>query len=153
MGHADTTSGAVPLWARDTAPCEPGQTDLPVPTAPLFRRVTDTAVEDTVSPPREARSTDASKLTFPVQMMIAAILMTATIIGAVYGLTGGIRESQAQMQSDIRDMRTRMELQAEIDRARNEARGVEQKATNAAVDDLRRLTQLLQIQYNELRGR
>lgn len=106
-------------------------------------------VED-VSPPRESRSTDATKLSFPLQLMLGAIFTTASIIGGIWGVTSGLR-------SDIRDIRTRMELQAEVDKARNEARTAEAKAFNDRAEmisesmaDLRRLTQLLQIQYQEM---
>lgn len=109
------------------------------------------ATEISVAETRDRRSTDASRLTFPLQMLIGAILMTSAIIGAVYGMTSGIRESQLKTESDLRDMRTRMELQVEIDRARNEARALEIKTQNDAIGDLRRMTQLLQIQYSELK--
>lgn len=99
---------------------------------------------------RDAQSTDASRLTFPVQMVIAAIIMTISIIGSVYGMTSGIRESQLQTESDLRDMRTRMEMQTQIDIARNDARTQEVQAQNEAILELKRLTQMLQIQYSEL---
>lgn len=106
--------------------------------------------DDTVTPPREARSTDASKLTFPVQMTIGAIVMTATILGGVYGMVNGIRESQMKTESDLRDLRTRFEMQGQVDMARNEARAAEVEASKSAIDDLRRLTQMLQLQYQEI---
>lgn len=111
------------------------------------------SAETDVSPPREARSTDASRLTFPVQMMIGAIVMTAAIVGSFYAMTTPIRElreSQLKIESDVRDMRTRMEMQTQIDVARQDARSVEVKAQNEAINELRRLTQLLQLQYAAL---
>lgn len=107
-------------------------------------------MEERVTPVREARSTDAAKLTFPVQMVIAMIVMTCSIIAAVYGMTNGIRESQLQTASDLRDLRTRMEMQQQVDAARNDARASEIKSQNDAISELRRLTQLLQLQYQAL---
>lgn len=106
--------------------------------------------EDAPAVTREARSTDASRLTFPMQMLIGAILMTASIIGVVYGMTSGIRESQLKTESDIRNLQTRMEMQLQIDNARNEARATELKIQSATIEELKRLTQLLQLQYAEL---
>lgn len=99
---------------------------------------------------RPARATDASRLTFTAKMMIGAIMMTATIIAAVYGMTNGIRESQLKTESDIRNLQTRMEMQLQIDNARNETRAMELKTQSAAIDELKRLTQLLQLQYAQL---
>lgn len=122
---------------------------MPVPTVERYRRVMDTALEGVLTP-REGRITDASKLTFPVQMVIGAIIMTVSIIASVYGMTNGIRESQLKTESDLRDLRTRMEMQLQVDTARNEARAAELKSQNEAISELRRLTQLLQLQYTEL---
>lgn len=107
--------------------------------------------ETSVSQPREGRVTDASRLTFPLQLVVVIVggILSAAISG--WAFSSGIRESQLEMQSDIRDMRTRLEMQAQIDIARNDARGAEMKSQNDAITDLRRLTQLLQIQYNEIK--
>jgi hypothetical protein len=83
-------------------------------------------------------------------MLIGAILMTASIIGAVYGLTGGIRESQLRSESDIRDLRTRMEYQQKVDEADNRAQAAVTENLNTTVTQLRSQVQLLQLQYTEL---
>lgn len=148
-GPSISMSGTVPLLGRETAPSESEQDECPRPPAISFRRDAGAAVEEP-RVTRESRSTNAAKLTFPVQMVIGAIVMTTTIIGSVYGMTSGIRESQMKTESDLRDLRTRFEMQAQVDIARNEARAAELKASTEAIADLRRLTQMLQLQYQEI---
>jgi uncharacterized protein HemX len=131
-----------------------------MPTEGVYRtegRVTATAFPLTstdvpVSPPREARSTDVAvgRITYTTQMLIGAILMTATIIGAVYGLTGGIRESQLRTESDMRDLRTRMEYQQRVNEADARAQGVVFDNMKTTVEQLRAQVQLLQLQYAEI---
>lgn len=148
MSIKSFVSGTVPLLPRDTAPSEHEHDEMSVPTADHYRPDADAAVEDTVT--REARSTDAAKLTFPVQMVIGALVMTCTILGGVYGMVNGIRDSQMKTESDLRDLRTRFEMQSQVDIARNEARTAELKSSTEAISDLRRLTQMLQLQFQEL---
>lgn len=102
---------------------------------------------------REGRSTDASRLTFPVQMLIGAVVMTATILGAVYGMTSGIRESQLETASDIRDLRTRIEMAAQVNAADKRAQDMIFETTAKTVEQLRAQVQLLQLQYAELSKR
>ena len=99
---------------------------------------------------RPARATDASKLTFPVQMVIAMIVMTCSIIGAVYGMTSGIRESQFKTESNMRDMQTRMEMQQRVNEADARAQTVVFDNMKQTVEQLRAQVQLLQLQYAEI---
>lgn len=99
---------------------------------------------------RPARATDASKLTFPVQMVIAMIVMTCSIIGAVYGMTSGIRESQFKTESNMRDMQTRMEMQQRVNEADARAQTVVFENMKQTVEQLRAQVQLLQLQYAEI---
>ena len=61
-------------------------------------------------PPQEAtgvspaKTTDASKLSFPLPLVIGAIMFAVTVMGSMW-----------MVVSDVRDIRTRMELQKEID--------------------------------------
>lgn len=103
-----------------------------------------------MTPPRESRVTDASRLMFPWPMMIAIVGTAITVTGTQYLGNAGVRETQAAIASDVRDMRTRMEMQAQIDIARNESRQSEVKSQNEAINELKRLTQLLQLQYAAL---
>lgn len=113
MAHAETTSGAVSLLGRDTAPSRNEQSRLPVPTAGSFRRVSDTAIEDTVSPPRDERTTDVTKVSMTLPMVAAIVVTALTVSGAQYLAQSGQRAAQAQMASDIRDIRTRLDAQKE----------------------------------------
>lgn len=151
IGPSIPLSGTVPLLGRDTAPEQTRADESPRPPAMSFRRDAGAAIEEPlVTPPRESRSTDAAKLTFTGQMVIGAIIMTTSIIGSIYGMTSGIRESQMKTESDLRDLRTRFEMQSQVDIARNEARAAEMKASTEAIADLRRLTQMLQLQYQQI---
>lgn len=100
--------------------------------------------------PREARSTDADRVTFTGRMLIGAVVMTGSIIGSVYGLTGGIRESQLRTESDMRDLRTRMEYQQRVNEADARAQTVVFDNMKTTVEQLRAQVQLLQLQYAEL---
>ena len=51
-----------------------------------------------------AKSTDASKLSFPLPLVIGAIMFAASVVGSMW-----------MVVSDVRDIRTRMEMQKEID--------------------------------------
>ena len=75
-----------------------------------------------MSPRRQVEgSTDASKLSFPLQLVIVILSATGAIWATQYGL-----------RSDVRDIRTRMELQAQVDAERmkvQEERAAQMKST------------------------
>lgn len=50
---------------------------------------------------------DASKLSFPVQMVIAIVTGAIALYGALYG-------AQFTLRSDVRDIKTQQELQVKI---------------------------------------
>lgn len=83
-------------------------------------------------------------------MVIAAVIMTCSIIGAVYGMTNGIRESQLKTESDMRDLKTRMEMQQRVNDAEAKAQGVIFDSMKSTVDQLRAQVQLLQLQYESI---
>lgn len=80
---------------------------------------------------RSGRSTDASRLTFPIQLVILVVSCAL----AVYGATISLR-------SDVRDILTRMAAQTEIDKANN--RLLEERAgmQKDAIADLARKVEL-----------
>ena len=55
------------------------------------------------------RATDVTKLTFPLQMVIV-------IIGGIVATTGAFWISTSSLRSDVRDILTRMMMQADIDK-------------------------------------
>lgn len=103
-----------------------------------------------MTPPREGRATDASRLMFPLPIVAAIVGTAITVVGGQYISNAGIRDQQREIQSDIRDMKTRMEMQAQIDVARNDTRLSDMKSQSDSIAELRRLTQLLQMQYAEI---
>ena len=77
---------------------------MPVPTALSFRPVGDVAVEDTLSPPRsDVIPTDASKLSFPLQLVIMIVSGALVLYVALSGL-----------RSDVRDISTRMDAREKL---------------------------------------
>jgi len=121
-----------------------------------------------MSPPREPKAVDAERLSFPLPMvlaMIACIAATAFAMGAMqYFFQSSDRASAAadrdivlHMQSDIRSISERMDSQAKIDDANKRADAAERanqvqsyENTKQAVDSMRGVVQLLQLQVAEL---
>lgn len=67
-----------------------------------------------VTPTRDdqnRRSTDASKLTFPLQMVIV-------IVGGILATVGAFWVATSSLRSDVRDILTRMELQTQTESER-----------------------------------
>lgn len=96
------------------------------------------------------RVTDASRLTFPWQMVVGAIMMTATILGGVYTMTSGLKESQQQTQSDMRVLKTQFEMRLEVDKANDRADSIERDAAKETMRTLRGSVQLLEMQVSEM---
>ena len=126
-------SGAVPLLPRDTAPSKPRQPELPEPTAPSFRRQAGAAVEDALTPIRERLSTDASKLSFPLQLVIGIVSGTLMLYLALSGL-----------RSDVRDISTRMEAREKLQDERS-------STIKADLDFLKGRDTLRDLQIQELK--
>lgn len=56
---------------------------------------------------------DVSKMKLPLPLV-------AVVVGGVLSTVGGMWASTAGIRSDMRDIKTRMEMQAEVDRSRND---------------------------------
>lgn len=96
-----------------------------------------------VSPARDEqqrRATDASRLTFPLQLVIV-------IIGGILATTGAFWVSTSALRSDVRDILTRMSLQSDIDRTNSKLVEERSKMLNDAVSELKRQQQM---QYYDL---
>lgn len=154
-----TTSGAVPLLRRDTTPSEPEQTHLPGPTAPLFRRQGEAAIEDTV--PRPPRVGDATQLSIPILIVIAMLVSGVTAAISASGVYWMLRlsnqEAQNQMQADIRSIREGLASRERENAEGRRADAAELKLqiqsfenTKQSVDAMRGIVQLLQLQMAEL---
>lgn len=94
-----------------------------------------------VSP--ERRSTDVSRLKFPLGMV-------AAIVGTAIGIVTSQQIGQASLKSDMRDILTRMELSAKVSEADKRAQDVIYDTLQQSVKDLKGQVQLLQLQYGEL---
>ena len=86
---------------------------MPVPTALSFRPDGDTAIGETVSPPHTEKTTDAAKLTFPLQMVLMIIGVVVSSYMAAWSAQSSQREAMAALASDIRDIRTQLDGQKE----------------------------------------
>ena len=124
--------------------------------------------ETLMSPSREEKATDASRLSFPLPMvliLIGSIAVTSFGVGAMqYVFTSSDRaaaqadrDAMLKMQSDIRSISERMDSQAKIDDANKRADAAERasqissyESTKQAVDTLRGTVQLMQLQLAEL---
>lgn len=118
--------------------------------------------EDTPVPPRVAtRWDDASRLSVPILIVIAMVVSSFTAAVSASGVYWMLRmsnqEAQYQMQADIRSIREGMSAQTQIDEANERARAAERaserqsnEATKQAVDSLRGVVQLLQLQVSDL---
>jgi chaperonin cofactor prefoldin len=104
------------------------------------------------------RRTDASKLSFPLQMVIF-IVGTAV---AVYTSQASIRTDQASIRSDVRDIITRLELGRDTAKAQAAAQDERLNALRASIDTtattmkgsidaIQRRQEMQQIQISELK--
>ncbi len=101
---------------------------------------------------REEKTTDASKLSFPIQMVIM-------IVGAFLSAFGAMQLSTSTMKSDIRDMRTRLEMQSEVDKASERVRSMQNevlekamKTMDATMVELKQQSQLHNLQITAMQG-
>lgn len=106
-----------------------------------------------LSPSREEnrRSTDASKLTFPLQLVII-------IFGGVFATTGAFWVSTSAMRSDVRDILTRMEMSSRLDSEKSKAQEVRDTTLHEQINALgaqisagERRQELLRLEFQQLR--
>jgi hypothetical protein len=116
----------------------------------------------------ERRSTDASKLSFPLQLVILIVSCVIAGVTAQYAgqsaareSQGKIREDQAQIRSDVRDILTRMDLTRDTQKAQSQAQeerinslkvsiDAAQLSMKGSIDALSRRQEMQQIQIGEL---
>jgi hypothetical protein len=77
--------------------------------------------------------------------MVLAIVCSALTVG------GGIWATNAGLRSDVRDILTRMELQAKIDDAQTKAQDNQIQMMGESIAAMQRRLELVQLQYQELR--
>ena len=106
--------------------------------------------ESDVAPLREIQSTDVSKLSFPFQIVIAIVVSAVSASATMWAVQQRTDAAQSVMASDIRDILTRMQGSAELAEANRRLQDMQTNQIRDSVEDLRRQTQLLQLQYAEL---
>jgi hypothetical protein len=148
---ASQTSGTVPLLPRDTAPSRPDNHRLPEPTTLIFRREGGAAIEDTVSPPREGRATDASRLSFPLPLTISAVVFAVSIAAGVWKIASDVRDIGTRFEGQAEAMR----IQRDLDKERLE-RSAEKAQANidslkSTVDTIQKEQRLMQIEFQNFR--
>ena len=92
---------------------------------------------------REARvptTTDASKLSFPLQLVIVIVTAFAAMWASTYSL-----------RSDVRDILTRMEAQGKLVELQSRALEERMNAQKDDINEMKRRLELVQLQYQSLR--
>jgi hypothetical protein len=70
------------------------------------------------------RSTDVSRLSFPLQIVVGIVASILSAASVVWVNQSGIKESQAQIQSDLRNLITKMEEREKVVAAEAKTRDV-----------------------------
>jgi hypothetical protein len=86
---------------------------------------------------RMTETTDASKLKFPLTLTVSLVVGALSMAGSFWFATSGIR-------SDVRDIKTRMEMQAQLD-------GERQDNIRDALIDMKRRQELQQYEIQSLK--
>ena len=100
-----------------------------------------------VTPPREEphrRLTDASRLTFPLQLVVV-------IIGGIVGTTGAFWISTSQIRSDVRDMATRQQDEARVRDIERKLSDERYESFKKAIDEIKSAQKLEEIRNQEMR--
>lgn len=105
---------------------------------------------DDVTPPREIRSTDVSKLSFPFQIVIAIAVSAVSASATIWAVQRNTETAIASMQSDIRDVLTRMEAQTKLDEANRRLADLQTNNMKESIDDLGNRVKLMELQYTQL---
>jgi len=89
---------------------------------------------DDVSPRETARVTDASRLSFPLQLVISIVVGCVTIVGGQLVLDRGRGDAQLKIQSDVRDILTRMEYESKMKTLSDDALEQRLRALEAKIE-------------------
>ena len=94
--------------------------------------------DTSVSPP--AKSTDASTLHFPLPLVAGLVVFAASMAGSMWAIT-----------SNVRDINTRLEMSAEIDKANARLQDERTTAIRDAVASMQRRQELQQYEIQGLK--
>lgn len=104
--------------------------------------------EDADVPPPVTRPTnDASRLSFPVQMVVAIVFASLSAAGTVWATQSSSTAQQSALRSDVRDILTRMELQAKIAEAQSK---LQEERTASMAKNISAVEARLQLYQYEL---
>lgn len=99
-------------------------------------------VEEAVNP-RPARSTDATRLTFPLQLVVIIVSAALSAGSAMWAVSYGMR-------SDVRDILTRLDAQREIDSEKSKLLDERFNNLRDTVQDMKRRVELQQYEVQRL---
>jgi hypothetical protein len=96
------------------------------------------------------RATDASRLSFPLQLVIVIVTGVLSAASGSWATQRGNDKAQAQLQSDVRDILTRMEAERRMSEAN--AKLVEANTLNTvkAIESISKRQELQQLQIAEI---
>lgn len=82
----------------------------------------------------DRRTTDASRLTFPIQLALQLGTIVVATVATIYTAQAGQRAEQAAIRSDLRDIQTRLELGRDVTKAQSQAQDERLAALKASID-------------------
>jgi len=112
--------------------------------------------------PREARTTSALNVSFPLQLVIFIAVGVAGAVSGNWVMRSGDQAAQAQTQSDVRNIGTMIagqndtaKVQRELDKERSD-RAAEKAQANidalrATVDSIQKEQRLMQVEFQNFR--
>jgi len=98
----------------------------------------------------DALTTDATKLSFPLQIVIAIVFSTVSAVGAVWATQSQNDSKWQGVQADVRVILTQMSSTAEISRLRDDAVKAQLDNMREEIKSLKGNSQLLQLQQQQL---
>ncbi len=110
----------------------------------------------------DRKNTDASRLSFPLQLVVVIVSAVVAGLGANYASQSSVRQDQSAIRSDVRDIITRLELGRDVSKAQREAQDQQlaalkssieqgQAAAKLSIDAVSRRQEMQQIQISELK--
>lgn len=104
--------------------------------------------------PTPSKTTDVSLISLTIPVAIAMAVFVASLVAGFWTVVSSqadtFKEQSTAIASDVRDIKTRLELQSQVDEANKRADTLVNDSMKQSVDELRRQVQLLQLQYAEL---
>lgn len=93
--------------------------------------------------PRPARSTDATRLKFPLELVIIIVSAALSAAGGMWAVSYGLR-------SDVRDILTRMQAQEQIESEKAKLLDERFQTLRETVQDMKRRVELQQYEVQRL---